>query len=258
MNCAICTLSLVPVRAEPSDRSEMVTQLIFGDLITIHEEQGTWLQVTTDYDGYQGWIDYKQCRPVSDAFVEKFRSSPSPVCYDLVQLVVNETRNLTLPVTLGSTLPNMVNNTFYIDDDKFTFRGMALQPKDITRHFICDIALMYLHSPYLWGGRSPFGIDCSGLVQMVYRICGYRMPRDAAQQVKQGSMVSFISEAAPGDIVFFDDEEGQIIHAGLLLDNNKVIHASGRVKVDTIDHEGIYNQGLKRYTHKLRIIKSVF
>jgi cell wall-associated NlpC family hydrolase len=114
-----------------------------------------------------------------------------------------------------------------------------------------------LNSPYLWGGKSPFGIDCSGFTQMVYKLCGIKILRDAKQQAQQGSALSFIEEAVPGDLAFFDNEEGKIIHVGIVLKNNKIIHASGCVRIDTLDHQGIYNASAKTYTHNLRVIKNI-
>jgi gamma-D-glutamyl-L-lysine dipeptidyl-peptidase len=257
MSSALCNLSVVPLRAEPAHRSEMVSQMLFGEVMQIVEEQGDWLQIVCEFDGYTGWLHYKQCRPVSHAFIEKFKSFPSPSCYELLQIVQNESRHIVIPVVFGSTIPNLQNNVFYIDEDKYLFDGQSLVPNNVTRQFLCETALHYLNAPYMWGGRSPFGIDCSGLVQMVYKICGYRMPRDAAEQAKKGSIISFVSQAAPGDIAFFDNEEGLITHAGIVLHGQKVLHASGRVKVDNLDHEGIYDPELKKYTHKLRLIKSV-
>jgi hypothetical protein len=257
MSFAICNLSLVPVRNEPTDRAEMVSQLLFGELFHIEKQEGSWLFITCDFDSYQGWIDVKQCRPVSNEFVEIFKSSPSPVSTEFLQIVFNESRKIAIPVVLGSTLPNFINNSFYIDDDKYSFDGPSFLASNVTRERICETAILYLNSPYLWGGRSPFGIDCSGLVQIVYRINGYKLRRDAAQQSTQGGQVSFASEAAPGDLAFFENEEGNIIHTGIILPGNKIIHSSGRVKIDDLDHEGIYSQEFQRYTHKLRLIKSI-
>ena len=116
---------------------------------------------------------------------------------------------------------------------------------------------MYINSPYLWGGRSPFGIDCSGFVQLVYRMNGIQLPRDASDQAKIGQTLSFIEEAEEGDLAFFDNNEGDIIHVGIMLEDNRIIHASGKVRIDKIDHQGIYNVDTKQYSHRLRIIKAI-
>ncbi len=257
MSYAICNLSQVPLRAEPSDRAEMVSQLLFGELVRLLKQEGSWLRVQCEYDQYEGWIDIKQCRPVSEMYVEKYTSSRSPVSYDLLQIAFNETRKIALPVVLGSTLPALENQKFMLDDDEYSFDGQSYFPDNATRGMICKTSLLYLNSPYLWGGRSPFGIDCSGLVQMVFRMNGYRVPRDASQQALMGESVSFVSEAEPGDVAFFDNEEGAIIHTGIILPNYKIIHASGRVRIDDLDHEGIFNQDLQKYSHHLRTIRSI-
>ncbi|NTW32657.1 MAG: C40 family peptidase, partial [Bacteroidetes bacterium] len=122
---------------------------------------------------------------------------------------------------------------------------------------IVENAYMYLDAPYLWGGRSPFGIDCSGFVQMVYKLIGIRLPRDASQQASQGTTINFLSEAVPGDIAFFDNEDGIIVHTGIIINNGQIIHASGRVRIDNLDHEGIFQVKTKKYTHKLRLIKRI-
>lgn len=257
MSYAICNLSMIPLRAEPSSRSEMVSQLLFGELFSIIGQEGSWLQVQCDFDAYTGWIDIKQCRPVSDAFAEIFKSTRSPFSYDLVQMVFNETKKIAIPIVLGSTLPTMKNQKFSIDEDEYSYEGEGYEVNNATRGMICKTALLYLNSPYCWGGRSPFGIDCSGLVQMVFRMNGYRMKRDASQQSSQGETVSFVSEAEPGDLVFFDNDDGSIIHTGIILPNHKVIHSSGRVRIDDLDHEGIFSAEQQKYTHRLRIIKSI-
>jgi hypothetical protein len=235
----------------------MISQLLFGELCAILGQEGSWLHVMCDFDSYKGWIDVKQCRPLSDAFAEAYQSQRSPVCYDLVQVAFNESRKIAVPIVLGSTLPLLKDGRFRIDDDEYTFDGEGYEAPNATRGMICKTAMLYLNSPYLWGGRSPFGIDCSGLMQMVFKMNGYRLKRDASQQASQGETISFVSEAEPGDLVFFDNEEGNIIHTGLIMPNHKVIHASGRVRIDDLDHEGIYNAETQKYTHKLRLIKSI-
>ncbi len=114
-----------------------------------------------------------------------------------------------------------------------------------------------MNAPYLWGGKTPFGIDCSGFTQMVYKLNGHALLRDASEQASQGIALSFIEESEPGDLAFFDNSEGQIIHVGIIMEDNHIIHAHGKVRIDRLDHSGIYNIDKKIHTHKLRVIKKI-
>ena len=120
----------------------------------------------------------------------------------------------------------------------------------------------FLGAPYLWGGRTPWGVDCSGLVQMIFILMGIYLPRDAAQQAEEGDVVDLLDLSEPGDLVFFDNDEGRIVHVGVVLTRNdeddlRVAHASGRVRIDRLDQQGIYNAEEGRYTHKLRLVRRV-
>ena len=258
MRFGMCNLSVVPIRTEPSHKSEMATQLLFGELFEITEKAEEWVRVKLIYDKYEGWINSKQYMPLYNETFEKLHDFGCTFTLDLVQVLINETKNYMIPVVLGSSLPFVVNNSFYIDDHKYSFDGHVRTNKEpVTPEKIVENAYMYLDAPYMWGGRSPFGIDCSGLVQMTYKLSGIKLLRDAHQQATQGTTVNFLSEASQGDLAFFDNDEGTIIHVGIILSNNQIIHSSGRVRIDALDHEGIYNAKLKRYTHKLRLIKKI-
>ena len=159
-----------------------------------------------------------------------------------------------IPITLGASLSFLNHND--INSNNYEFEGLktsGIKPKSN----IVDTAHMYRSAPYLWGGKTPFGIDCSGFTQMVYKLNGYKLLRDASQQATQGEVLSFIEESEPGDLAFFDNEEGKIIHVGIMLENNYIIHASGKVRIDRLDHLGIYNAELNRHTHRLRVIKKI-
>jgi len=258
MRFGMCNLSIVPVRFEPSHKSEMTTQLLFGELFEIIEKTEGWSKVRLVYDKYEGWVNEKQYLPLYNETFDKLHDFGCTITLDLVQVLINETKNYMIPVVLGSSLPFVVNNTFYIDDHKYSFDGNVRPSKEeVTPEKIVENAYMYLDAPYLWGGRSPFGIDCSGLIQMTFKLSGIKLLRDAQQQATQGTMVNLLSESTPGDLAFFDNEEGNITHVGIILPNNQIIHASGRVRVDSLDHEGIYNDKIKKYTHKLRLIKKI-
>jgi gamma-D-glutamyl-L-lysine dipeptidyl-peptidase len=259
MNYGISGLSVIPVRKEPSEKSEMVTQVLFGEHFEVVEEMVGWCHVKLAWDGYEGWIDSKMITPVSARMYSKYENKPFAVTGDIFSLIpVNAEQNLML--VAGSTLPVWRPNLkqFSINNDHYKAAGEIYTGKpENTRDVIIRQALKYFNAPYLWGGRSPFGIDCSGFTQVIYKTVGVPIPRDASQQVRTGVALSFVDEAMPGDLAFFDDEEGNIVHVGIIWKRNKIIHASGKVRIDNVDQFGIFNVDLKRYTHKMRVMKKI-
>lgn len=242
------------MRQEASHKSEMVTQLIFGECYQVLQQQDKWLQVQSAADDYQGWIDAQQHTPVSEAYFLEWQAVPHARSMDVVQTVSCKTH--IIPIGLGSFLPFFDGLNLQIGEEKLVYNGRATNPSMPYReNFLQKMALQYLNAPYLWGGKSVFGIDCSGFVQQVYGLCGYQLRRDAYQQVVHGQEVHFVTQTRPGDIAFFDNDEGRIIHVGILLEDQRIIHASGEVRIDDLDHHGIYHRQRKRYSHKLRIIK---
>lgn len=251
----ICNLSLIPLRAEPSDRSEMTSQLLFGDHFEIIEKSDKWARIRTAYDGYEGWIDNKQFARISFDDYLALKDSlvlGLGISHQATKLSSNEHLHL----VAGTSLPFIENNRLRINDEFYKVITNPVKPSHaLFKEKVEEYARFYLGTPYLWGGRSIFGIDCSGFTQMVFKQFGVRLKRDAWQQAEQGELVGFLTEAKAGDLAFFDNEEGRIVHVGIMLDNATIIHASGRVRIDTIDNQGIYNKEMKRHTHKLRIIK---
>jgi hypothetical protein len=249
----ICNLAIVPVRSEPSDRSEIVTQLLFGEHIEILERQNQWSRIKIQFDDYEGWVDSKQYQEISEANFNQLSNEAIILNADLIDYITSPD-NLLLPIPLGASLSFLNNNEINISN--FDFEGTrtsGIKPKSA----LINTAFMYLNAPYLWGGKTPFGIDCSGFTQMVYKLNGYKIHRDASQQAHEGEPLSFIEESEAGDLAFFDNEEGNIIHVGIIMDNNYIIHASGKVRIDRLDHLGIYNPELNKHTHKLRVIKKI-
>jgi cell wall-associated NlpC family hydrolase len=256
MAYGICNLSIVPIRTEPAHRSEQVSQLLFGETFTITEQQNEWVKITTSYDDYEGWIQKAQFLPIELTTFNELQKSPAFLSYDLVQILINHQQLFS--IVLGSTLPLYRANSCRLGDVDYTFEGNARQPEiNLSTNVILENAFMYLNAPYLWGGRSPFGIDCSGFTQMVYKLCGIKLKRDAWMQAEQGNAVHLLDESQPGDLAFFDNQEGKIIHVGILTAKNRIIHSSGKVRIDSIDHHGIFNQETKRYSHNLRLIKRI-
>jgi hypothetical protein len=253
----ICLLTLVPVRKSPADKSEMVNQLLFGDLIEIKDNFEGWLLIESIDDGYEGWVDVKQVQKISEETCNQLLTSERYFANDLVNDCILLKDNTPIKLVLGSQLHNLKNDKFIIEDNQFTYTGNFYTADHPKKDIIEKTARKYLNAPYVWGGKSPFGIDCSGFVQMVYKMSGIFLKRDASQQAKQGELINFISEAQLGDLAFFENEENNIVHVGILLNNEHIIHASGKVRIDNIDHNGIYDDKVKKYTHKLRLIKRI-
>lgn len=252
----IVLLSMIPVRYEPTERSEMVTQLLFGDTFIVTEKDGGWLHIRNDYDGYEGWISKNTAHQLTKEDYDEIIANKSAVVASLSATATEEGK-APIFIVQGSTLPNYnaKQKTFKVGNSRFQFEGKVVTDTANRRENMVSYAKTYLNTPYLWGGKSPYGIDCSGFVQQVGKLAGISLPRDASQQVSEGEEISFLGNTVPGDLAFFDNEEGRIIHVGLLLGNGEIIHASGQVRIDSIDQEGIYNLDLKRYTHHLRTIK---
>jgi gamma-D-glutamyl-L-lysine dipeptidyl-peptidase len=250
---AICNLAIIPLRAEPSDRSEIVSQVLFGEHFEILEQQNQWSKVKLNFDNYEGWVDSKQYQLISEKNHTDLSADGIILNADLVEYVTNAKYSL-MPIPLGASLSFLNHDEINIEN--FEFEGLrvtGVKPKtDIVK-----TSFLYLNAPYLWGGKTPFGIDCSGFTQMVYKLNGYQLLRDASQQSSQGEPLSFIEESEPGDLAFFDNEEGNIIHVGIMMEDNYIIHASGKVRIDRLDHLGIYNAELNRHTHRLRVIKKI-
>lgn len=249
----ICNLAIIPLRFEPSDKSEIVSQVLFGEHFEILEKAKQWSRIKTQYDAYEGWVDSKQYQLISKENYNQLSDEEIVLNLDLIEYITAPS-NLLLPIPLGSSLSFLKNKE--INTAQFHFEGTTTQGIKDKKELI-KTAFLYLNAPYLWGGKTPFGIDCSGFTQMVYKLNGYKLFRDASQQAVQGEALSFIEESEPGDLAFFDNEEGNITHVGIIMENNYIIHASGKIRIDRLDHLGIYNAEINKHTHKLRVIKKI-
>ncbi|WP_229969067.1 C40 family peptidase [Pontibacter harenae] len=245
------------MRAETSDKAEIVSQLLFGECYEVVGKQDNWLQVQLASDGYRGWIDFKQHTTVTQQYFQEWTEARHPRAMDLVQVVSDQ--DVRIPIGIGSYLPFFDGMNIRVNQNFYLYNGRVSNPvaSGSTAQLV-KVAANFHKAPYLWGGKSIFGIDCSGFVQQVYGLCGYQMPRDAYQQVSHGEEVHFVSQTQPGDLAYFSNSEGRITHVGIMLEGQKIIHASGEVRIDTLDHNGIYNADLKRHSHQLRVIKRIF
>lgn len=252
----IVNLPLVPLRESDSERSEMTSQLLFGEVVEILETRERWLMLRNLSDNYVGWADRKMIRILKKQKEQQLNILESPrVSYPLIEGENRSTgEKLILPG--GSILVNLDGMELKIDDKAFLFEPTFLTlTNDLSSCRLIQLAKQYLNAPYLWGGKTIMGIDCSGLVQVVFSMCGMQLPRDASQQVEVGKVIDFLNEVKPGDLAFFENSEGNITHVGILLNSYQIIHASGWVKIETIDSQGIISSQTGEYTHKLSLVK---
>ncbi|QCK17105.1 C40 family peptidase [Mangrovivirga cuniculi] len=244
----ICRLSIVPVRGEPRHAAEMVTQLLFGDHYEIIEEKEEWKKIRMAFDDYEGWIDANQHHGISNEYYDQIAFSDFRISTEKVSTILFNKQSL--DIVVGSVLPLSTNELFKMEEQiAFNGESKSMGSKG-TEEDIKNTAMKLHNSPYLWGGRSPFGYDCSGFVQIVYKLNGYFLPRDASQQALVGEEIVKPEDASMGDIAFFENEKGRVDHVGIILDNNKIIHASGKVRVDELTSKGIFNSEKNIYTHK--------
>lgn len=255
MDYGICNLSVVPLRLEPSDSSEMVSQILLGEHFKVLEIRTKWSKIRLSFDSYEGWVDNKQFLLISENDFDILEKTPLILAKDLINFAENELQLLS-HVLIGSQLPFFKKDQFNIAGEYFSMEGDVLTGKKGKENLVTT-ALQFLNTPYLWGGKTPIGIDCSGLTQLVYKLNGYTLKRDAKDQAMQGEVLSFIEESEPGDLAFFDNEVGNIVHVGIIMADHHIIHAHGKVRIDCLDHTGIYNVDTKRHSHKLRVIKKI-
>lgn len=257
----ITGISLIPVRKDPAETAEMVTQLLFGEPYKVLETyRSKWALIKADFDQYKGWIDMKTHTRVSYGEYEVFRDSLFHITRGLAIAYKKGEENYPFYLLPGSVICRYFkkDSSFRLKDTSYKItREVVADWKKGSREDIIQTALMYYGAPYVWGGKSLFGLDCSGLVQVVCRINGIMLPRDANQQIEAGTDVESLEYTRPGDLCFFVNEDGNISHVGFLIDDNKVLHASGSVRIDTIDKQGIWDAGQNKYTHVLHTLKDI-
>ena len=238
MNYGICDLSAMPVRKEGSHTSEMVSQLLYNELYEVLDEKPGWVLVRTLEDQYEGWIQGIQHHAIGEQEALELQSQ---IRHIVDQPVLDyQGRHLSMGTVLFEPVP-----------------GTLTVPGRFVPAMMIEFAQKFMDTPYLWGGRSVFGIDCSGFVQLCARAAGKLLPRDASQQVQEGELVYFLPEVQPGDLAFFANDEGKIVHVGMMLDNERIIHASGQVRIDFLDQTGIFNKERNEHTHHLQVIKRI-
>lgn len=265
MEYGICHLSLIPLKAKPTDESELISQVLFGEAFLILSRYKQWVKIKLALDDHEGWVDQKQILEVDETTFKI--SENAPIAMDLVQPATANSHYL--PILMGSTLPAFDGMNLKIGKLKYVYSGQAVLPNKVvpSGDLVKKLARKYMYAPYLWGGRSPFGIDCSGLTQMVFKLMGITIKRDSYQQAEAGKPLNLVEETRNGDLAFFGKEAGKITHVGIVIEpkpneedptiERQIIHASGQVRIDKIDHLGIYNMKTQQYTHDLKMLTRI-
>jgi len=253
----ICRLPVIPVRDLPSDRSEQVTQLLFGEIYRILEwsENHKWTKIEIAFDGYQGWIDHLQVFGINQAHFNFIQENDSKICLEIVAKIL--VKNTYINILIGSLLPLGSQELFNMEA-QIEFSGVSKSISERAGYqFLRDTALKYLNAPYTWGGKTPFGIDCSGFTQMVFKLTGYALRRDAGQQKEQGGAIEKWADRGPGDLIYLEGVGSEVPHVGILLEDDSIIHASGKVRIDRLDQTGIFNNELQTYSHSFGRIRRI-
>ena len=257
MQYGICLQSFVPVRYSQSEKSEMISQLLFGETYTIIEQGLNWIKIRCSYDNYTGWIDLINSHGISEeSFISINQSQQNTLDGRMVQLTLENKTCMT--IVAGSDLPfyHPDRNGFEIDNIAFRFNEKPETGREkASVESVIKTAKAFFNVPYLWGGRSLFGIDCSGLTQVVFKINHIKIPRDTSQQVLSGKPVDRFEDAQQGDLVFLRNDKGKICHVGILMTQNQILHASGHVRMDQLDPKGIFNTEKQQYTHRFDCIR---
>ncbi len=252
MDQFICENVFVPLRSGPSHKTEMLSQVLFGEKYRVIDRSGCWMKIETVFDNYTGWIDMDHLQSTEyTGATDKHVLNRSLLCFR------NDNTKLVLEAGCEIYNPDFENKTFMAGNDLFRTTDEFSSNYVTVNDSLADTAMKFINSPYIWGGRIPSGIDCSGFTQLVYKIHGIDIPRDSWQQAEAGRAIDFIDTAEPGDLVLFDNERKKFCHVGMILSRGLVIHASGRVRIDSIDHQGIFKAEINGYSHKLRTIRRI-
>jgi len=255
---AIVLHSVVPVRREARESAEQETQLLFAQTCTILDEQPQWLHIRNDEDGEEGWVDRKMVSVMTEQEWEQYSTTNKQALVKMpMAYAVSKNNGQTIPLTAGTRLPDYKDGQFSVLGVPFCIDAqmVAEVPLELTEQNLMHVVRFFINTPYLWGGKNALGMDCSGFSQIVLSIFGRGLKRNASEQMREGKQVAGLNEAQAGDLVFFDHEDGRVSHVGILLDKERVVHCSGRVKVEKVDEKGIWNAEYGKYSHHLVMIK---
>ncbi len=254
----ICLQAYIPLRTLPSEKSEMCSQLLFGETFQIIEENNEWISIINDFDKYKGWCSKKSINHLSESEYNNILKSKKIIVPEPFLELKQINTNKKITISCGSVIYSLEDNRFRIVDNEYIIKKTISDVKNKTiQKKVVELAIKMINTPYLWGGRSAFGIDCSGLVQTCYRIAGINLPRDAYQQAEYGVHITKIIKVRKGDLAFFKNNENKITHVGIMIDKERIIHSSTNVHIDNIDEKGIINSANGEYSHTLAFFKRI-
>lgn len=267
---ALSLHSIVPVRAEAREGAEQETQMLFGELCEIIEsENPKWYRVRLEADGEEGWVDAKMITLMNAEEYKTYTAAlkdAAMVAFPMTY-AMSENNGQTIPLTAGTRLAKYQVTKDEVQGSvagRFEVLGVGFRidpsmvitaPREMSQENLLQTVRFFLNVPYLWGGKNALGMDCSGFTQIILSLFGKRLHRNASQQAQQGRKISDLRKVQAGDLLFFDHEDGKISHVGIAIDGERVVHCSGRVKVEKIDEKGIYSAEQGGYTHHLVSIR---
>ncbi|MDO5571082.1 MAG: C40 family peptidase [Bacteroidales bacterium] len=254
----IALLALIPMRKNPNESSEMVSELMFGEVFSILKEDGSWAFIENKFDFYHGWIDRAMITEISEAEADALINSPVYIVRNPLTDIKCKGDNSPFRISMGSVLPGYIpnKNSFTVAERTFKINSNQVVRFELGHlKSLLRTASLYMHTPYLWGGRSIMGADCSGFVQSVYRLNGVALPRDADQQCLLGEPIKGIENSYPGDLVFFENSLGNVVHVGMMFTKDMMIHCSGSVHLSKITNEGYWSDLLNDYVKRKPIIR---
>jgi hypothetical protein len=231
---AKCNILIASLRSEPDEKSEMFSQMLYGETCEILGNEGNFLKIKMNFDGSEGFVNKDHLAEIA----EIPKTFPIEKPFEIFDFP--EGKNV---LSIGAEVDFPVEKS---------------ADKNNIRQSISETAKKFLNVPFLHGGRSFFGIDSAGFVQLVFKIHGIALPRKAEQQAESGKVLDFLGEGEAGDLAFFENADGKIFHVGILLNNSELIHVHEKVRIDTLDSSGIFNKNLKKHTHKLRFVRRIF